>query len=330
MLLKVTVLIDAKTAIVIVTYKRKDLLKVLFESFENMTLRPAQVFVVDNDNDPDVGAMCKDLKLSLNETEVTWAPMAENLGGSGGFSKGVELAFTTGYDWIWLMDDDVRVVPNALELLQPWMDEALINDHRTIQCSKLNFNGEPFYWQYQYLTGLGMLNPVAPSGFEENERFKPMNAVCFEGGLFHRSVIEEVGLPDPRFFIHWDDTMYGYLCSKVTHPILIPDVLMQRTREQDHLRVGNVRKLNKASDMLRFHTMRNRGYMAQYLKEHNDYKPLSFQFGTALTFGMECIRLFAGDKHDIPKGLKVLFEGMHTGRKLRHDTSWRPMPKLKD
>ena len=82
--------------------------------------------------------------------------------------------------------------------------------------------------------------------------------------------------------------------------------------------------------MLRFHTMRNRGYMAQYLKEHNDYKPLSFQFGTALTFGMECIRLFAGDKHDIPKGLKVLFEGMHTGRKLRHDTSWRPMPKLKD
>ena len=79
MLLKVTVLIDAKTAIVIVTYKRKDLLKVLFESFENMTLKPAQIFVVDNDNDPDVGAMCKDLKLSLKETEVTWAPMAENL-----------------------------------------------------------------------------------------------------------------------------------------------------------------------------------------------------------------------------------------------------------
>jgi rhamnopyranosyl-N-acetylglucosaminyl-diphospho-decaprenol beta-1,3/1,4-galactofuranosyltransferase len=321
-------LIDAKTAIVVVTYKRKELLGVLFDSFKEMTLKPNQVFVVDNDKDPEVGSMCADTQKALGEVKVTWLPMEKNLGGSGGFSKGVEQAFNAGYDWIWLMDDDVRVVPNALELLQPWMDEALINDHRAIQCSKENFNGEPFYWQYHYLTGLGMLNPTAPSSFAEGERFKPMNAVCFEGGLFHRSVIEKIGLPDPRFFIHWDDTIYGYLCSKVTHPILIPDVLMQRTREQEHLRIGKVRKLNKASDMLRFHTMRNRGYMAQYLKEHNDYKPIPFQFGTALTFGMECIRLLAGNKKDIPKGLKALFKGMHTGRKLRHDSSWRPMQKL--
>ncbi len=321
-------MIDAKTAIVVVTYKRKELLGVLFDSFKEMTLKPNQVFVVDNDKDPEVGSMCADTQKALGEVKVTWLPMEENLGGSGGFSKGVEQAFNAGYDWIWLMDDDVRVVPNALKLLQPWMDEALINDHRAIQCSKKNFNGEPFYWQYHYLTGLGMLNPTAPSSFAEGERFKPMNAVCFEGGLFHRSVIEKIGLPDPRFFIHWDDTIYGYLCSKVTHPILIPDVLMQRTREQEHLRIGKVRKLNKASDMLRFHTMRNRGYMAQYLKEHNDYKPIPFQFGTALTFGMECIRLLAGNKKDIPKGLKALFKGMHTGRKLRHDSSWRPMQKL--
>lgn len=326
---KVTNLIDSKTAIVIVTYKRKELLSVLFDSFQEMTLKPHQIFVVDNDNDKQVGEMCTSLESNMDGTHVTWAPMEENLGGAGGFSKGVELAFNAGYDWIWLMDDDVRVMPNSLEILQPWMDEALINDHRVIQCSKINFNGEPFYWQYQYLTDLGMLNPTAPSGFKESERFKPMNAVCFEGGLFHRSVIEKIGLPDPRFFIHWDDTIYGYLCSKVTNPILIPDVLMQRTREQDHLRVGKVRKLNKASDMLRFHTMRNRGYMAQYLKEYNDYKSLSFRLGTLLTFGMECIRLFAGEKRDIPKGLKVLFKGMHKGRKIRNDSSWRPMPKLK-
>ena len=311
------------------TYKRNDLLNVLFESFKQMTLKPCQIFVIDNDNNPEVGTLCNNLHDSLQETTVTWVPMEENLGGSGGFSQGVKRAFDAGYDWIWLMDDDVRLVPDALDRLQPWMDEALINDHRTIQCSKINFNGEPFYWQYHYLTTLGMLNPLAPSAFAEDERFKPMNAVCFEGGLFHRSVIEEVGLPDPRFFIHWDDTIYGYLCSKVTHPILIPDVLMQRTREQEHLRVGNVRKLNKASDMLRFHTMRNRGYMAHYLKEHNDYKALPFQFGTILTFGMECIRLFAGDKHEIPQGIKVLFKGMHEGKRIRNNTSWHPMPKLK-
>jgi hypothetical protein len=182
-------------------------------------------------------------------------------------------------------------MPHALEVLGEWMEQAGQTNHRVIQCSKLNFTGEPFFWQYRYSPRLCMLNPFSKSGFAEGERCKPMNTVCFEGGLFHRSVVERIGLPDPRFFIHWDDTAYGYLASKVCEPILIPDILMQRTRETDHLRVGKVRKLNVASDMVRYRTMRNRGYLARYAKLQGDYNPVTFAFGTLLVFAQEALRL---------------------------------------
>ena len=51
--------------------------------------------------------------------------------------------------------------------------------------------------------------------------------MCFEGACFKRSVVQKIGLPDARFFIYWDDALYGYLASKVTQPILIPDFVLQ-------------------------------------------------------------------------------------------------------
>ncbi len=57
-----------------------------------------------------------------------------------------------------------------------------------------------------------------------------MDTLCFEGGLFNRRVLRKSSA-GPRFFIYWDDTMYGYRASKVTNPIVVPDVILRRTRE---------------------------------------------------------------------------------------------------
>jgi hypothetical protein len=37
-----------------------------------------------------------------------------------------------------------------------------------------------------------------------------MNSGCFEGMFIHRDVVARLGLPDPRFFIYWDDSVYGW------------------------------------------------------------------------------------------------------------------------
>lgn len=117
------------------------------------------------------------------------------------------------------------VVPEAIERL----------DARGTHASRraglpLRLRRRPFYWQYHFIVPLGIPNPIAPAAFDESG-FRAMNTMCFEGGLFARSVVDEIGFPDPRFFIYWDDTVYGYLASKVTESIVVSDIILQRSRD---------------------------------------------------------------------------------------------------
>ena len=316
------------TAIVIVTYKRSELLKILFESIVANTLWPKWIFVVDNDASEEVRALTTSLgeHLAPAGSTVSWVPMPTNTGGSGGFSKGVETAYEQGAQWIWLMDDDVKLLPDAMEKLLPWMQQAEQTNHLALQGCRLNYDGSDFYWQYHFIVKLGIPNPVAPSGFKQGETYRPMNTACFEGGLFHRKVVEQIGIPDYRFFIYWDDAIYGYLASQVTQPILIRSKVMQRTRQIANIRLGTVRKLNSTSNMVRYYIMRNRGYMARYLQLKGDYNPLLWSIGTAATFCKEFIRLFI--TKDFKEGLPALRKGMKDARVIIKDPNWQPMPPL--
>jgi GT2 family glycosyltransferase len=48
---------------------------------------------------------------------------------------------------------------------------------------------------------------------------EPINIGCFEGMLIHRAIVEQIGFPDPRFFVAGDDVVYGYLASRVTEVV---------------------------------------------------------------------------------------------------------------
>lgn len=312
---------DERVCVVVVTYKRAELLQLLFTSFLEMTERPGHIVVVDNasgDETPEVVARFAE---SFGAERVTYALQQQNTGGSGGFSEGVRLALERGAEWIWVMDDDVAVLPDALERLHPWMDRYLV-----VQGSRLNWNGKPFYWQYDFNTRLGIPNPVADSHFDEGG-FKMMNTACFEGGMFHRSVVQKIGLPDPRFFIYWDDTVYGYLASKVTTCALVQDFVLRRTREIRHQAIGRVRNLNGTSDMVRYHIMRNRGYMARYFELYGDLHRIAFAWGTVLTLAKETIRILVVD-HSFRSGFSALFRGTRDARRIRRDAFWTPMPPL--
>ena len=49
--------------------------------------------------------------LKVNDVYVN---TGANLGGSGGFYYGMKYAYEKGYDWLWIMDDDVLPTPTAL------------------------------------------------------------------------------------------------------------------------------------------------------------------------------------------------------------------------
>lgn len=319
--------IKEKFAIILVTFMRQELLEILLNSIKEQTVHPEFLVVVDNENSNDTSLLVTSFKEQLSSSQIIYVPMLENTGGAGGFSKGVEVAYEKGAEWIWIMDDDVRIFPDAVERLIPWLEKSLENGNRALQVCRKNYDHSEFYWQYDFKNQLGIPNPIAPAGFSKGESYKEINTICFEGGLIHRSLVEEIGIPDYRFFIYWDDTIYGYLASKVTQLILINETVMERTRELKNMKIGKIRKLNSTSDMARFYIMRNRGYMAQYLKIHGDYQPIIFAIGTFLTLIKEVIRLKFSDNFSL--SLKELFRGMSEAKKLREDKDWQPMPKLK-
>lgn len=326
-------------AIVVVTFKRQELLAGLFDSFRGMGEQPATIVVVDNEASAWTEELVAALRADLPATDVVYAPQETNTGGAGGFSAGTRIAYESGAEWIWLMDDDVEVLPGALERLRFWTGRvegdlargaSLAETHAVIQGQRLNFDGTSFYWQYHFVNRLAIPNPVAPHPFDNDpaapRTSRPMNTACFEGGLFHRSVVQRLGLPDARFFIYWDDTIYGYLASKITQPLVVSDLILQRTRELAHHRLGTTRKLNTTSDLARYHILRNRGYMAHYLRLHGEYNPVLFGLGTAATVAKEIIRLSLTSERRA--GLATVVRGWKDSRKLLRDRSWKPMPPL--
>ena len=192
-----------KLAIVVVTYKRQELLANLFESMTELTAAPWRIVIVDNENSRETEAMCAafnerlanlwDIDADQPDTKgstdrVIYAPQLENGGGAGGFSAGTKCAYDLGAQWFWVMDDDVLVIPEGIERLAKWTDR-----YDVIQGSRLDFDGGAFFWQYQLILSLGIPNPIAKWDLGP-EGYRTMNQLCFEGGLFSRRVVDKIGL----------------------------------------------------------------------------------------------------------------------------------------
>ncbi len=318
-----------KVAIVVVTFRRQELLRGLLSSIGQLSIVPWRVVVVDNENSDETHRICDHAAQAWKKQggpweacELDYVPQEENTGGAGGFSAGVKRAYELGAAWFWLMDDDVSVMPDALEKLRAWAQH-----YEAVQGSRLDVDGGPFYWQYRFWAKLGIYNPFASADLGK-EGFRKANALCFEGGLFNRRIVERIGLPDYRFFLYWDDCVYGYLASKITEVVVVKDVVLQRRREVPAWEMAAKRQLNSASDMTRFCIMRNRGHMAHYLKMNGDYMPPLFALGTLASFAKELVRLIAVDRKSFRSGMGRLIAGWREARRIIHDKTWQPMPPL--
>ncbi|WP_156762237.1 glycosyltransferase family 2 protein [Microbacterium karelineae] len=310
----------ATATIVVVTYNRAALLARHLESVGRMDPKPGRVVVIDNASTDDTADVVERLREQAG-AEIVYRRLDENTGGSGGFSAGMQTAYELGASWIWLMDDDVEVLPDGLARMGRWTPRF-----RHIQGRRYDYDGSEFYWQYRVSTSLGIPIPFAPAGFDDSG-YREMNSGCFEGMFIHRDLVAQLGLPDPRFFIYWDDTVYGYLASLRTPCVIVDEFVLQRTREIKQWDMGT-RHLNASSDMYRYYIMRNRGIMAHYYAAHGDYRPVLFAIGTAATFAKELIRLAFVERKITKKGWGNLWRGMRDGLAIARDRDFEIMPPL--
>ena len=313
----------ATATITVVTFNRSALLTRLLDSITAMDPKPGHLVIVDNASTDDTTDVVESYRerIAASGTEIVYRRLDTNTGGSGGFSEGMRVAYELGSTWIWLMDDDVEVLPDGLARMGAWAPRF-----KSIQGRRYDFDGSEFYWQYRVAERLAIPIPFAPSGFDESG-FKEMNSGCFEGMFIHRDIVGQIGLPDPRFFIYWDDQTYGWLASRVTTSVIVNEFVLRRTREIKQWDMG-IRHMNASSDAYRYYIMRNRAIIKRYYRALGVYHPVSFGLGTALTFGKEIIRLLFVERKI--SGTSHLFRGLRDGKAIAKDAGWQPMPALVD
>ncbi|MEP7740342.1 glycosyltransferase family 2 protein [Nocardioides sp. 31GB23] len=219
------------TGVVVVTYNRADLLERMLAGLGALDPAPELVVVVDNastDHTPDVLAAC-----TLPGLQVVRTP--ENLGGAGGFHLGTRTAYDAGVDRIWLMDDDVLPAPDCLGVLLATDEDCLMavrEDSQGRLCEKA-------------ATRFDLRNPLAikpKSRMVETdwgsrdampERVELEN-VAFEGFMVRRGVLERIGLPDPSYFIFYDDVDFAVRARRAGYRIwALRDAVLVRQLDFD-------------------------------------------------------------------------------------------------
>ena len=198
-------------AIVVVTYNRAQLLEVMLAGLARLE-RPAHaVIVVDNastDRTPEVLAAWVSTGSTTGTRQVITAP--ENLGGAGGFHLGVKTAYEQGFDRIWLMDDDVVPAPDCLSVLLDQDADCLMSVRESSDGSLIELAATRFDLRNPLAIKPKRASVVSSFGSREDlPALVRLENVAFEGFMVRRRVIEAIGLPDPSFFIFYDDVDYA-------------------------------------------------------------------------------------------------------------------------
>nr|WP_299419920.1 glycosyltransferase [uncultured Emticicia sp.] len=203
-------------AAVVVTFNRLTLLKECIEGLRNQTHKLDSIIVINNGSTDGTDKW-------LNDQFDLQVIHQENLGGAGGFARGMKEAYNAGFEWIWVMDDDVEPVYEALE--------KITNFFKISQCinlTKKKTNGDFTFYNvfFNYFTGFINLNSIENLDRIQKKQFHYSNICCFEGMCVNRNLLSLTGLPNSDFFINGDDTTYGVIANEFTNNIFISEPLL--------------------------------------------------------------------------------------------------------
>lgn len=188
-----------KICAIVVTYNRKEMLLQCVKALHDQKYNDFDVLIVDNASTDGTKDFIEQ-HLKANDIYVN---TGANLGGSGGFYYGMKYAYEKGYDWLWIMDDDVMPTSTALgELIGhlkyaktvSFLASAVYSKDgkamNTPEISRYSTNGYRFWYdKLEY----GMMR---------------LAHATFVSLLINSKAIEKCGLPCKDYFIWGDDTEY--------------------------------------------------------------------------------------------------------------------------
>ena len=201
-----------KIAAVIVTYNRKDLLLECISAILGQEGVTPSIIVVDNDSSDGTHQSLKPL---IEEKRITYFNTGSNLGGAGGFQYGIRKAVESGYEYLWIMDDDC--IPSGMAL------SALMSAAK--QKKQCGFLSSKVLWKDGSICEMNVQRETLTrdvTNFEPGQ-IKPVVMASFVSLFVPAAVVKELGLPIKDFFLWTDDWEWTRRISRKYPCFLVTD-----------------------------------------------------------------------------------------------------------
>jgi len=199
-----------RVGVVVVSFNRARLLGECVDALINQTLLPNKILVVDNGSADGTHEWFAST-LWPTDPVVEMKILPENVGGAGGFKAGIACLVAEGFEWIWVMDDDARPHPFALQEVL-----AIARNPANIYGS-LAVKGRSTSWA----TTLIDEKPRVVRDADNVPSSARIQSLPFLGMLVHRDMVGRIGLPDEGFFIAADDVEYCLRAARAGADIVV-------------------------------------------------------------------------------------------------------------
>lgn len=258
-----------RVGVVLVTYNRKEMLIRTLAHLINQTYPIDTIIIVDNSSNDGTPALLYDKgyipvnevdietghqyrqsvqTFSGNYTNTIYVRLKDNIGGSGGFNFGLNIAKKMQADWIWIMDDDAFPERNALyELVQGLNDKNIV----ALSCVVMDKDGKIDLSHRKRINKSLSREFIEVKQSEYEKPYFDYDLFSYVGAFVKREILVQSGLPVKEFFIFYDDTEHSLRMRKY-------GIIRNINTSFIHHQVQINGKVNNNSDWKKFYQHRNK------------------------------------------------------------------------
>lgn len=284
-------------AAVVVTYNRRELLAECLAALLAQSVDvPVGVIVIDN---ASTDGTYDSIKQLIDDGRIRYVNTGSNLGGAGGFQRGVIEAVHGGYSHVWLMDDDC--IPERDSLSNLLSSAQHIDQRYGFLCSKV-------LWRDRSISVMNVPRcDLVKNVSDFSSPLVKVDMASFVSILIPLSVVSELGLPIKEFFLWTDDWEYTRRISKKYDCYLVNDSVVVHKSKQN---IGaNV--VNESVDRLdRFERLYRNDV---YLYRREGLKGFFYEF---VRIVVHTLRVLVFSKDHRMKRLKSIYVGTFRGLKF--------------
>lgn len=191
-------------ATIIVTFNRKKQLLKCIDSVYSQSHQPDIIYIIDNHSTDGTDWFLKEEGIANDKQiykgiKLKYVQLPVNGGGSMGFHEGLRRAHTEGaYDYYWVMDDDGEPHRDCLRELLAYRDAGEYLSPLVVDIETRN----------SLAFGNGESCNAYIEKFTDKDGLIPNGANPFNGILYSKKFIDEVGYPERDMFIWGDEINY--------------------------------------------------------------------------------------------------------------------------